>query len=321
MFYFKDIFFTKSFCVELSMFLSKQKQCKKFMFFRVKKQKINDFSLSGELKDEIDLFKQTLIDFNMMKVLVGLFVFFFGTVIGSFLNVCIYRIPRKISIVFPSSFCPNCNNPVPPQYNIPIFGYIMLFGKCKFCGEKISVRYPFVEFITGLAAFFCFISFSPLSAVIYFCFISTLIVITFIDIDFQIIPDLLSLPGIVIGGVISYFVFGRSFLEIVVATVTGGGIFYVIGKSYELIAKREGLGGGDVKLMAFFGAFLGLKSIPFIVLVSSLSGTILGIYLMLVKGKDTKFAIPFGPFLSGAAVLYVFLGEWIISWYLSLLIR
>lgn len=257
----------------------------------------------------------------MMKILGAIFIFFFGTVIGSFLNVCIYRIPRKISIVFPSSFCPACNKSIPPQYNIPILGFIILSGKCKYCGEKISFRYPFVEFITGLAAFFCFVTFPPLYALINFCFISTLIVITFIDLDFQIIPDVLSLPGIVISGFISYFIFNRTLTSIIVAILVGGGIFYIIGKVYEFFAKREGLGGGDVKLMAFFGAFLGLKSIPFIILISSLAGTIVGIYLMVGKGKNSTFAIPFGPFLSGAALLYLFFGEKIINWYLTLFIR
>lgn len=256
-----------------------------------------------------------------MKILSAFFIFFFGTVIGSFLNVCIYRIPRKISIVFPSSFCPACNKPVPPQYNIPILGFIILSGKCKFCGKKISFRYPLVEFVTGLSAFFCYISFTPLHALVNFCFISVLIIITFIDLDFQIIPDVLSLPGIVISALISYFFFNRSFTSIIVAILVGGGIFYLIGVVYEFLAKREGLGGGDVKLMAFFGAFLGIKSIPFIILVSSLTGTIVGVYLMLFKGKNSTFAIPFGPFLSGAAFLYLFFGEKIINWYLTLFFR
>lgn len=256
-----------------------------------------------------------------MKLVFLLFVFLFGSIIGSFLNVCIYRIPRNISIVFPSSFCPACNSPVPPQFNVPIFGYIILSGKCKFCKEKISPRYPFVEFLTALAALLCYLFFTPIIAVINFVFIAVLIVITFIDIDFQIIPDVISLSGIVAGGLVSYIIFSRSFLSILAAVIAGGGVFYIIGKSYELITKREGLGGGDVKLMAFFGAYLGIKSLPFIILVSSLTGTVVGVYLMIVKGRDFKFAIPFGPFLSFGAVLYLFWGEKIIEWYLSLLIR
>ncbi|MCX7641124.1 MAG: A24 family peptidase, partial [Elusimicrobiales bacterium] len=126
---------------------------------------------------------------------------------------------------------------------------------------------------------------------------SALIVITFIDIDFQIIPDRISLSGIVLGYLVSVFIFKRGFINPLLAIFIGGGIFYIVGKGYEIFTKREGLGGGDVKLMAMFGAFLGLKSIPFIILISSLTGTIVGLYLILFKNKDTKFAIPFGPFL------------------------
>ncbi len=197
----------------------------------------------------------------------------------------------------------------------------MLSGKCKFCGKNISLRYPFVELVTALFACFCYKFFTPVEAVFNFIFIATLIVITFIDLDFQIIPDVISLPGIILAAGVSYFVFHRSFLSVVVAIITGGGIFYVTGKAYELIAKREGLGGGDVKLMAYFGAYLGIKAIPFIILISSLTGTIVGVYLMLVKGKDGKFALPFGPFLSFAAVLYLFFGDRLITWYLGYLGR
>ncbi len=247
------------------------------------------------------------------------FIFLFGSVVGSFLNVCIYRIPRQISIVFPSSFCPRCSKKIPPHYNIPIIGYLILKGRCKFCHEPISFRYPFVEALSGLAALISYSRWDFPENIIYFIFICALIVITFIDIDFQIIPDTISLPGIVLGYLISVFIFKRGFIEPLIALLIGGGIFYAIGKGYELIKKIEGLGGGDVKLMAMFGAFLGIKSIPFIILISSLTGTMLGLYLMIFKKKDSRFAIPFGPFLCFGAVTYIFWGEKIINWYLNLL--
>ncbi|MCX7771346.1 MAG: A24 family peptidase, partial [Proteobacteria bacterium] len=147
-------------------------------------------------------------------------------------------------------------------------------------------------------------------------FISSLIVITVIDIDFQIIPDVLSISGIIISFFLSLFVFDRSIVLTLFAILTGGGIFFLIGKSYEIIAKKEGLGGGDVKLMAYLGGYLGLKSIFFIIFISSLVGTIYGLILMAFKGKKSSHAIPFGPFLSAGAILYLFFGERIIAWYL-----
>lgn len=240
-----------------------------------------------------------------------------GSVFGSFLNVCIYRLPRNISIVFPPSFCPNCKKNIPFYFNIPILGYLMIKGKCKFCDAKISPRYPFVEAITGVFAIFCFYTWDFYIAIVHFLFISSLIVITFIDIDFQIIPDIISLPAIAISILLSIFLFDRTIIETLLATIIGGGIFWIIGKSYELIAKKEGLGGGDVKLMAFFGAYLGIKSIFFIIFVSSLLGTIYGLSLIAFKGKKTSHAIPFGPFLSFGALLYLFFGDKIITWYLS----
>jgi len=198
-------------------------------------------------------------------------------------------------------------------------GYLILKGKCKFCHVRISLRYPIIEALTGFFSLISVIKWGFPENIIYFGFISALIVITFIDLDFQIIPDIISLPGIALGYVISVFIFKRGFFEPLIAIITGGGIFYAIGKGYELIKKIEGLGGGDVKLMAMFGAFLGIKAIPFIILVSSLTGTVVGIYLMIFKKKDSKFAIPFGPFLCFGAVLYIFFGQKVIDWYINLL--
>lgn len=254
-----------------------------------------------------------------MRAFIYFFLFVLGMVIGSFLNVCIYRIPRSISIVFPSSFCTKCNKKIPPQYNIPIIGYFILKGRCKFCKESISLRYPLVEALTGFFFLVSFIKWGFPENIIYSILISSLIVITFIDIDFQIIPDSISLPGIVIGYILSAFVLKRGYIDPLLGIIVGGGIFYIIGKSYELIKKIEGLGGGDVKLMAMFGAFFGLKSIPFIIIISSFTGTLLGLYLMFFHKKDSKFAIPFGPFLCLGAIVYIFFGERIINWYLGLL--
>ncbi len=256
---------------------------------------------------------------RLLKVYVikVILIFMMGSVFGSFLNVCIYRIPRNISIIFPSSFCPNCKKNIPFYYNIPIFGYFLLKGKCKYCKEKISFRYPVVEALSGIFAILCYHNWNSYIAFIHFLFISSLIVISYIDIDFQIIPDIISLPAILISILLSILVFNRDVLITLIATILGGGIFWLIGKLYELFAKKEGLGGGDVKLMAFFGAYLGIKSILFIIFVSSFLGTIYGLALIAFKGKKTSYAIPFGPFLSFGALLYLFYGEEIIKWYLK----
>jgi len=254
-----------------------------------------------------------------MNIYFYILVFLFGSMIGSFLNVCIYRIPRNISIVFPSSFCTICKKDIPYYYNVPIIGYFLLKGKCKFCNNKISKRYPLVESLTALFALICFYTWQPIEASVHFLFIATLIAITFIDIDFQIIPDSINYTGIVISIVLSIFFFKRGLTNTLIATFVGGGLFYIIGKTYEIIAKKEGLGGGDVKLMAFFGAYLGLKAIFFITFVGSLTGTIYGIYLMVSKNKNKDYAIPFGPFLCLSALIYLFFGEKITSWYISIL--
>ncbi len=254
-----------------------------------------------------------------MNISLFALIFILGSIIGSFLNVCIYRIPRNISIVFPSSFCPVCKKKIPPYYNIPILGYFLLKGRCKFCNNKISKRYLLIETLTAIFAVISFIIWQPQIAFLNFLFIATLIVITFIDIDFQIIPDSINYSGIIISIIISIFLFKRGVLNTFLATIIGGGLFYIIGKSYEIIAKKEGLGGGDVKLMAFFGAYLGLKAIFFITFVASLTGTIYGIYLMISKHKNKDYAIPFGPFLSLSALIYLFFGDKIIFWYLSML--
>lgn len=195
----------------------------------------------------------------------------------------------------------------------------MLKGKCKYCKANISLRYPFVEALTGFFALLCFYKWDLYIAIIHFLFLSSLIVITFIDIDFQIIPDIISLPAIIISFLLSIFLFDRNIVMTFLATTVGGGIFWIIGKIYELITKKEGLGGGDVKLMAFFGAYLGLKSVFFIIFVSSFVGTIYGLSLIILQGKKTSYAIPFGPFLSFGAFLYLFFGEKIITWYLTII--
>jgi leader peptidase (prepilin peptidase)/N-methyltransferase len=244
-----------------------------------------------------------------MDLFWGIFLTVAGAAIGSFLNVLIYRIPEGQSIIFPSSHCPKCTHSIRFYDNVPIISYLVLRGRCRDCQEKISLRYPFVEAITALLSMFLFWKFG-LSAKYIFSFIFTcaLIVITFIDLDHQIIPDVITLPGIPVFFLIAIFFMGIPFMEALLGILIGGGCLFAIAFIYELITKREGMGGGDIKLLAMLGAFLGWKSLFFILFVSSLLGAVVGISVMIVRGKDMKYAVPFGPFLSIAAVAYLFVG-------------
>lgn len=247
-----------------------------------------------------------------------LLVAVFGAAIGSFLNVCISRLPEGASLVFPASHCPLCRHPIRYADNIPIISYLILRGRCRHCGEKIRIRYLIVEALTAVLAVLLFRKFglSP-SFVLSFLFICCLIVITFIDLDLQIIPDVITLPGIPFFSLAAVFFMNLSFLDVALGILLGGGVLYAVAFGYERLTKREGMGSGDIKLLAMLGAFLGAKSLIFILLASSLTGAVVGIALILAKGKDMKYAIPFGPFLSLAAVAYIFFGDYVTWWFLS----
>jgi leader peptidase (prepilin peptidase)/N-methyltransferase len=244
-----------------------------------------------------------------MGVFLYVAIAFFGAAIGSFLNVCIWRIPEGRSIVSPPSHCPACGHEIRFYDNIPVISYLLLGGRCRDCRDKISARYPLVELLTAALAAILFWKYGlSLKFLFSFLFVATLVVITFIDLDHQIIPDVISLPGIPIFFLLALFVMGLPFLESLLGILIGGGFLYLVAACYELITKREGMGGGDIKLLAMLGAFLGWKSLLFIVLVSSFLGALVGITLMIIKGRDMKYAVPFGPFLSVAAVAYIFFG-------------
>jgi leader peptidase (prepilin peptidase)/N-methyltransferase len=249
-----------------------------------------------------------------MDYLIPIMIFVFGAVIGSFLNVCIYRIPRSKSIVKPNSFCPNCEKPIRFYDNIPIVSYILIGGKCRQCGTKISIRYPFVELMTAVVYLMISSRWGlSFESFIQMFFVSLLIVISFIDYDFQIIPDILSVGGLIIGFIIAFVRPGFSFKEALYGVLLGGGVLFVIAYGYQIIMKREGMGGGDIKLLAMIGSFLGLKGVIFSLVGGSIIGTLVGIPLMLIKKENTKYAIPFGPFLSLAAFLYLFTGNNIVQ--------
>jgi leader peptidase (prepilin peptidase)/N-methyltransferase len=250
--------------------------------------------------------------------ILNVFVFLFGAVVGSFLNVCIYRIPRGESIVFPASHCPECGNKIRAFDNIPIISYLLLRGKCRTCGSRISWQYPLVEMLSALLTLALFLKFhlSP-TFLVLFLFCMALVVITFIDLEHQIIPDSISLPGIVVGFLSSFILPWLSWQNSLIGIVAGGGSLLLVAYGYQLLTKKEGMGGGDIKLLAMMGAFLGWRAIPFIIFTSSLFGSVVGLTLMAIRKKDSQLPIPFGPFLAFGAILFIFYGRQLIQWYLA----
>ena len=247
----------------------------------------------------------------------NIFITVLGAALGSFLNVLIYRLPEETSIIFPASRCPHCRKAIRFYDNIPVISYILLKGRCRECHEKISFRYPLVELITAVISLLLFWKFGLAFQYLFsFIFVCALMVITFIDLDHQIIPDVITLPGIPIFFLAAVFAMNLRFLDAFLGFLIGGGCLYGIAFVYELVTKREGMGGGDIKLLAMIGAFLGWQSLLFVLLVSSLLGAVVGISLMMVKGQDMKYAVPFGPFLSFAAVAYIFFGDYAIRLFL-----
>ena len=241
----------------------------------------------------------------------------FGALIGSFLNVCICRLPKEESLVWPGSHCPHCKKPIKPYDNIPVVSYLLLKGKCRFCHQPISFQYPLVEGISAFSSLLLFMRFGPsLSYLFYFLFVASLIVITVIDLYHQIIPDVISLPGIGVGLLASLLIPQITLSNSITGILFGSGSLFLVSAYYEWLRKKEGMGLGDAKLLAMIGAFLGWKAIILTILLGSLIGSIIGIMVMVLKGKDFKYAIPFGPFLSFGAVIALFYQNEIISWYL-----
>ena len=252
-------------------------------------------------------------------MMILILAFIFGTVVGSFLNVCIYRLPEGESIALPASHCRTCKRPVAFYDNIPLISFLILRGKCRYCRSPLSYQYPLVELLTGLLSLACMIKWGVgYTFAVSFLFCAALTVVTFIDVRHQIIPDIISLPGIICGVLISLFMPQLRFLDSLLGAVLGGGILLLIRLVYYALTRQEGMGLGDVKLLAMMGAFLGWQSLLFIILVASFSGALVGIGVMIIKKRNRRYAIPFGPFLSLGAASYLLCGREIINWYLQL---
>jgi leader peptidase (prepilin peptidase)/N-methyltransferase len=257
-------------------------------------------------------------DFGLLIALYSLLV---GLALGSFMNVCIYRIPLEKSIIRPSSSCPNCGKKIRFYDNIPLISYLLLLGKCRHCHHPISWRYPAVEAITGLLSLALFIRYGvSFQYLLFLLFAATLVTISFIDLDHQIIPDVLSIPGIVAGLTAAFIPGNVSWFDSIIGIIGGGGTLFLVGLVYEKLTGKQGMGGGDVKLLAMIGAWMGWRSLPFVLLVSSLTGAIIGSVFLLAAGKGYRVRIPFGPFLSLGALFYIFFGPQLTNWYISLLL-
>lgn len=244
----------------------------------------------------------------MLETLHLFFAFLFGACFGSFANVVIYRWPKEQSFVKPRSRCPKCNTLIKGYQNIPIVSWLFLRGKCANCKTPISIMYPLVEALTGVIFVLIFLT-SGLSLTTLNMMIFTVFAVPcfFIDLKHMYLPDIMTLPGLACALVISFFNVEPNYIEAFIGALVGGGLLWLLAAAYKKWRGIDGLGGGDIKLLAWLGALLGYQSVSFIMLISSIAGTIFGAYFLIFKDEDSKtFAIPFGPFLIIAAYIYYF---------------
>jgi leader peptidase (prepilin peptidase) / N-methyltransferase len=268
-------------------------------------------------------------------------VFLFGLIVGSFLNVCIVRLPREQSIVSPRSQCPRCKALIHWYDNIPLISFFALRGKCRSCGLPISWRYPLVELLNGLLYLWSYVAFGPTGEVgLVMALCSALLVITFVDLDHQIIPDVITLPGMVIGLLAAplfmsaleppmAFGLGRllpsagtyltGFVNSLIGLLMGAAPLFIIGWLWEKLRKVEAMGGGDVKYMGMVGSFLGWKGAFLTIMLGALTGSVVGVTLIALKKHQADKVIPFGPYLAFGTLLTLFYGADIIDWYFGLI--
>ena len=254
------------------------------------------------------------------------FVFFAGLCVGSFLNVCIWRIPRDESTAWPGSHCPACNHAIAPWDNVPLLSWLLLNGKCRHCKNPISPRYFLVELLTGalFAALWLVHGWSPLSPV-YVFFAAALVMATFIDFDHLILPDRVTIGGMILGPLLSFALpelHGQTerlpaLLHSLGGLALGFGILWTVATLGRFVLKRDAMGFGDVKLLGAIGACLGWQAVLFTIFVSSLSGTLLGLSLVALGKTELQGRIPYGPHIALAAVLWMLCGPACVAAYLA----
>jgi len=273
-------------------------------------------------------------------IAIPVFAFLFGLIIGSFLNVCIYRMPRDLSVVKPRSFCPACEKQIAWYDNIPVVSYFLLGRKCRHCGARISFRYPLVELLTGVLFFLIVSPLGPTAAALKLCALCALLVgLSFADLDSLILPDEFTLGGIVIGLIFAWFVpvndvlmrvalsvagfrpnqHWASIAESLAAAVVPAAFLALGGWVFEKVRHKEGLGFGDVKMTAMIGAFLGLRLTLLTLILGSVAGSVIGvIYIYATKKDAATYELPFGTFLGFAGIVVALAGAPIVHWYASL---
>ena len=257
-----------------------------------------------------------IIDISLYGLLPYFIAFLFGSALGSFLNVCIHRLPRSESIVFPPSHCPHCDEKIHPLDNIPILSFFLLGGKCRYCGGPISARYLLVEVATALLLPGLLYIYGPTWVFLTnAAFGAALIALIFIDLEHYILPDVITLPGVALGLLSSLWDPYRGFPTSLYGAIFGAGFLLAVFVGYFLIRKIEGMGLGDVKMLAMIGAFLGLKQVIFVLVLSSFLGILIGVPIMIFKKKDLKYPLPFGTFMGMGALFAFFFGETVLEWY------
>src|SRR5579863_4885691 len=276
-----------------------------------------------------------------IETLGSVFAFLLGLAIGSFLNVCILRIPERRSIVRPASACPKCGAAIRPYDNIPVVSYFLLGGKCRGCKTRISPMYPLVEVLTALLFLGCWLAFGPTAEALKWAIFSALmIVLVFTDLRERILPDVVNFSGFAVGLALTLvtkptdgtalWLANRVFdfpppapvislADALLGAAFGSGLLWLVAELYFRLRGREGMGLGDVKMMLMAGAFLGLKRTLLTILAGSVIGSVLGLAFMLAKRKESDYELPFGTFLGMAAVLVMFFGTPLVNWYLSLM--
>ena len=243
----------------------------------------------------------------------------FGAIVGSFLNVCIYRLPLGSSIVWPSSACPHCKRELSWYENIPVASFLALRARCRTCKAPISMRYPFVEALTSVLFVLAWWYYGPgamlASRLVFGC---ALIVLFAIDLEHHLLPNAITLPGIVVGFAFSFFT-ELGWMASLIGLAAGGGVLYLIAIVYYWVRHEEGLGMGDPKMLAMIGAFLGWKLTLVTLMLASLTGTVVGLGMMAAGRGSLKYALPFGCFLAVGAAASGTVGPAILHWYLGLL--